>query len=189
MAKTLLSEANFLLLDEPTNHLDMQSVNILIQALQQYQGTYITISHDRHFVAQVANKIWYIEEHQLKEYPGPYDEYVTWKEQREKNEKNSPKISIPEKKKASNVLLTDRKNITNELKTKQNLVQKTEERILALEQQLKKIETELAKPSVYGNVDLLHQINSEYELIKEQLEKEQVVWEKQLEEIDLLAKN
>ncbi|MHA8082018.1 ABC-F family ATP-binding cassette domain-containing protein [Aquirufa sp. A-Brett2-15D] len=78
LAKVLISEANFLLLDEPTNHLDMQSVNILIQALQQYEGTYVVVSHDRYFVSNIANKIWYIEDHEIKEYPGSFDEYETW---------------------------------------------------------------------------------------------------------------
>ena len=61
LAKTLISESNFLLLDEPTNHLDMLSVRILVQALQQYEGTFLLVSHDRHFISQVANKIWWIE--------------------------------------------------------------------------------------------------------------------------------
>src|SRR5690606_31202371 len=61
LAKTLISEANFLLLDEPTNHLDFISEDILTQALQQYQGTFVVVSHDREFVSQIANKIWYIE--------------------------------------------------------------------------------------------------------------------------------
>lgn len=78
LAKTLISNANFLLLDEPTNHLDIISVNILIQALQQYEGTFLVVSHDRFFVEQVANKIWYIENHQLKEYPGTFDEWEEW---------------------------------------------------------------------------------------------------------------
>lgn len=90
LAKVLISEANFLLLDEPTNHLDYVSVNILIQALQQYEGTYLTVSHDRHFVSQVANKIWYIEDRQIKEYPGTYDEYETWQLDRQKNGKAMP---------------------------------------------------------------------------------------------------
>ncbi|MEY3411906.1 MAG: Zinc import ATP-binding protein ZnuC, partial [Bacteroidota bacterium] len=72
LAKTLISEANFLLLDEPTNHLDMMSVNILIQALIQYEGTFVAISHDRHFITQIATKIWYIEDEEIKEYPGTY---------------------------------------------------------------------------------------------------------------------
>jgi ATP-binding cassette subfamily F protein 3 len=90
LAKVLISEANFLLLDEPTNHLDYVSVNILIQALQQYEGTYLVVSHDRHFVSQIANKIWYIEDRQIKEYPGTYDEYETWQQDRHKNGKSLP---------------------------------------------------------------------------------------------------
>jgi ATP-binding cassette subfamily F protein 3 len=82
LAKVLLSQANFLLLDEPTNHLDMQSVNILIQALQQYEGSYIVVSHDRYFVENIANKIWYIEDHEIKQYPGTYQEYEVWVEER-----------------------------------------------------------------------------------------------------------
>ena len=79
LAKTLISEANFLLLDEPTNHLDFISENILIQALQQYKGSFLVVSHNRHFVTQVANKIWYIEDKQIKEYPGTFDEYEYWR--------------------------------------------------------------------------------------------------------------
>ena len=97
LAKTLISEANFLLLDEPTNHLDMVSVNILIQALEQYEGTFIVISHDRFFVENVATKIWYIEDFQLKEYPGTYAEYELWQEDREKAAKKAglPSPSAP----------------------------------------------------------------------------------------------
>src|SRR5690606_25102068 len=72
LAKALTADANFLVLDEPTNHLDMQSVNILIQALQQYEGTFIVVSHDRYFLDNVANKIWFIENKEIKEYPGTY---------------------------------------------------------------------------------------------------------------------
>lgn len=78
LAKVLLSQVNFLLLDEPTNHLDMISIDILGQTLQQYQGTFVVVSHDRHFVSQVANKIWYIEDGQIREYPGDYAAYEYW---------------------------------------------------------------------------------------------------------------
>lgn len=81
LAKVLLSEANFLLLDEPTNHLDMISIDILAQTLRQYTGTCVLVSHDRHFVARVATKIWYLEDLQIKEYPGTYEEYIYWQQQ------------------------------------------------------------------------------------------------------------
>lgn len=75
LAKVLLTGANFLLLDEPTNHLDINSIEILSQAIAQYKGTCITVSHDRHFVSSIANKIWYIQDKVLKEYPGNYEEF------------------------------------------------------------------------------------------------------------------
>ncbi len=90
LAKTLISEANFLLLDEPTNHLDIVSVNILIQALQQYEGTFVLVSHDRHFISEVANKIWYIEDQHIKEYPGTYAEYEIWRKKNRGFERSYP---------------------------------------------------------------------------------------------------
>jgi ATP-binding cassette subfamily F protein 3 len=80
LAKTIVSKANFLMLDEPTNHLDMHSVNLLIEALNQYEGTIILVSHDRYFVEKTANKIWEIDEnHEIKEFVGHYEEWVEWK--------------------------------------------------------------------------------------------------------------
>jgi ATP-binding cassette, subfamily F, member 3 len=189
MAKTLLSEANFLLLDEPTNHLDMQSVNILIQALQQYQGTYVAISHDRHFVTQIANKIWYIEDYQLKEYPGTYAEYATWKEQRDKDAKTSAVKSEPVvKKKEEKTIPSVNKPNNADLKNKNSLLQKTEQKITELEANVKKLENELSKPSVYGNPEVLAKTNQEYLEVKTALDKEQENWEKLVEEIDSLEK-
>jgi ATP-binding cassette subfamily F protein 3 len=75
LAKTIVSKANFLLLDEPTNHLDMHSVDLLIEALNKYEGSYILVSHDRYFVNKTANKIWEIEDYKIKEFVGTYDEW------------------------------------------------------------------------------------------------------------------
>ncbi len=79
LAKTIISRANFLLLDEPTNHLDIHSVELMIEALNRYEGTYILVSHDRYFISKTANKIWEIVDYQIKEFAGGYEEYVEWK--------------------------------------------------------------------------------------------------------------
>ena len=101
LAKTLLTEANFLLLDEPTNHLDMRSINILIQSLQKYEGTFILVSHDRYFVSETANKIWWIEGEQIKEYPGTFAEYEFWRTKKEAEEKaDAQNAPAPTNKKA-----------------------------------------------------------------------------------------
>jgi ATP-binding cassette subfamily F protein 3 len=75
LAKTLLSPKNFMILDEPTNHLDIKSRNVLVDALKQYKGTFLVVSHDRHFLDQVANKIWYADNRNIITYPGTYSEF------------------------------------------------------------------------------------------------------------------
>lgn len=78
LARTLLKPANFLILDEPTNHLDIQSITVLIEALRQYSGTFVVVSHDRHFLDQVANKIWYVAQGHTREFLGSYSDFE-WK--------------------------------------------------------------------------------------------------------------
>ncbi|MBW3466505.1 ABC-F family ATP-binding cassette domain-containing protein [Arthrospiribacter ruber] len=183
LAKTLISEANFLLLDEPTNHLDMQSVNILIQAMQQYEGTFITVSHDRHFIRGVANKIWYIENHQIKEYPGTYEEFVYWNESRKADE-SIEKSNIKEKKeprqRRSNTELDEARKV---LKKKEQYLAEWEDKILGLEKRKADLEKEMADPSVYSEVDRLQELTEEYEKIKISLKEANASWESLVEEI------
>ena len=78
LAKTIAGKANFLLLDEPTNHLDIHSCELLAEALNKYEGSYILVSHDRYFISKTANKIWEIDDGKIKEFKGTYDEWVEW---------------------------------------------------------------------------------------------------------------
>jgi ATP-binding cassette, subfamily F, member 3 len=187
LAKTLLSEANFLLLDEPTNHLDMLSVNILIQALQQYEGSYVVISHDRYFVTHVANKIWYIEDYQLKEYPGTFEEYEIWKAERAINDKATSKANgklqtavkteVKEVKKPS-ASEEEKKEWQRDLKKLNQQLEQIEARISELESQQKQVEKELADPQVYNNPESLQTTNARYKQISKQLETLQEEWDK-----------
>jgi ATP-binding cassette, subfamily F, member 3 len=188
LAKTLISEANFLLLDEPTNHLDFISENILIQALQQYQGSFVVVSHNRHFVNQVANKIWYIEDHQIKVYPGTYEEYEYW---RKKNEAAGIIQPVPEKKteskplekipnpKPTNVNEKKIKSLTQDLKKVEEIIQK-------LETDKKKIEDEMTKQEVYSNFEKLNEIQLKFDSIHATLQGENAKWEKIMLELDAL---
>lgn len=158
LAKTLLTQANFLLLDEPTNHLDMQSINILIQAMQQYEGSYIVVSHDRYFVSNIANKIWWIEDEQIREYPGSYEEYQVWKAEKEKElaknpapkKENKPK---PEPKPAAQ----------NEKQDLQKESAKVEKALEEAKKELLKIEEEMARPEIASNAEELTKWNAAYE--------------------------
>ena len=77
LARTLLSPANVLVLDEPTNHLDIVSKNVLAEALRQYTGTFVLVSHDRAFIDAVAEAVWYVERGGVQTYHGSYAE-VQW---------------------------------------------------------------------------------------------------------------
>lgn len=171
LAKTLLSEANFLLLDEPTNHLDILSVSILVQALQQYEGTLLLVSHDRHFITQVANKIWWIENQELKEYPGTYAEFTWWMEQKSKQEvaKTAPK----KKEKKEN---TKPKNNQEEQAVKKEIKQ-VESNIERLEEEIKQFEARLADPELYENPEEYNTVNDQFQGKKKELERLMEKWE------------
>ncbi|QNH63507.1 ABC-F family ATP-binding cassette domain-containing protein [Hymenobacter sediminicola] len=181
LAKTLISEANFLLLDEPTNHLDMQSVNILIQALDQYQGTYIVISHDRFFVENVANKIWYIEDFQLKEYPGTYAEYEQWQEDREKAAKKaglpSPSAAKPLPKEEKKVEAAPAKTPSPDQKKALKELAEVEKKIEESEKELARYETQLADPQIYQNAAQLKDATLKFEQVKKELAQLNDRWE------------
>ncbi|WP_296622119.1 ABC-F family ATP-binding cassette domain-containing protein, partial [Marivirga sp.] len=179
LSKTMISNANFLLLDEPTNHLDMQSENILIQALQQYEGSFITVSHNRYFVSNVANKIWWIEDYQVKEYPGTYDEFQHWFAKREAAKADDQKVEDEIKKEQKKEKQTKPRHQPEdaELKAKQKELSKLETQIEKLESDKNSLEEELAKPDVYGNPDKLFEVNQEFDKVNKELEAYTEKWE------------
>ena len=172
LAKTLISESNFLLLDEPTNHLDIQSVNILIQALQQYEGTFVVVSHDRHFVNEVANKIWYIEDQQLKEYPGSYAEYLDFQAKRALSNTSKKEEKTIKKE----VKVTPQKKNKPIDKKAQNRLKKVEQEIERLEGEKAVLQKELEKPAIYADPDALLTVNTDLGKVQEQLDELELEW-------------
>jgi ATP-binding cassette subfamily F protein 3 len=187
LAKTLISEANFLLLDEPTNHLDFISENILIQALQQYKGSFVVVSHNRHFVSQIANKIWYIEDKQIKEYPGTYDEYEYWKKKNEASESNLKSESKPKAEKRPQKEKPKTASSELQLKSLEKDLKKVEEQIQSLQHKKSNIETEMAKPEVYSDFEKLQVIQKEFAALHQQLESANTKWEEIAMAIDELS--
>lgn len=199
LAKTIVSKANFLLLDEPTNHLDMHSVELLADALNKYEGSYILVSHDRYFISKTANKIWEIVDHKIKEFKGTYQEWVEWNERMARIEaekqkagaaeiKTAPEKAIPEPVKVAEKA-APAKPINREL---QKELQKEQRRLNNLETQLSKakeeesrLELALGDPGIYADKDKFSQSESAYKKAKserERLEKEyEQVFEKVME--------
>ncbi len=171
LAKVLISEANFLLLDEPTNHLDMQSVNILIQALQQYEGTYVVVSHDRYFVSNIANKIWYIEDNEVKEYPGSFDEYETWMATR--TSESAPVAKSKEKPKPELAPI----EVSPKSKSTEKEIEKLEAQIMTLENELETIEHNMAALAQASKFDDLKNLELKRNEVQQKLDETTASWE------------
>ncbi len=191
LAKTIVSKANFLLLDEPTNHLDIHSVDLLIEALNRYEGTFILVSHDRYFVNQTCNKIWEIEDYKITEFVGNFEEWEEWKQRSEirnkkpeiRNEKvAAPKQEVKIEKPAANVSID--KNAQKELQKTQKQFQQLEEKIASLTKQKVSIENDLTLPGIYSDNKKFIQTEADYKRVSEQLQKAngeyEVVFEKMM---------
>lgn len=183
LAKMVTTGANFLVLDEPTNHLDMQSIDILIDVFNDYAGSFIVVSHDRHFVSQIANKIWWIEDNQIKEYPGTYAEFEPWNLQRLKTKaatktvvKESPTVHV--KPKAEN--LPHRDTLIKALKKQ---IDGLDIEISALKKQIDNNEAEMTKESVYTNAMELKTISQTITNLKHELVEKEQEYETVFEEL------
>jgi len=190
LAKTIISKANFLLLDEPTNHLDIHSNELLIEALNRYEGTYILISHDRYFISKTANKIWEIDNFQIREFKGTYDEWVEWKERRErevreqqnkeqgtaelkkearKEDQKKETAPKPEPQPAVNNKKPINKELQKELQKYQRQFGQVEHRLAECNEQKSTLEAALAAPETYANPELFKKTESDYQKVQQEI--------------------
>ena len=189
LAKTIVSKANFLLLDEPTNHLDMHSVDLLIESLNKYEGSFILVSHDRYFVNETANKIWEIDDFKIREFVGTYTEWEQWKQRKLKMEYEKAKVEKPAPQiiKETKVIINSNKSIDKdvqrELQKTQKQFQQLEEKIAILNKQKTTLENSLTLPEIYSDrikfvdaeaeykkvSELIRSANAEYEIVFEKL--------------------
>ena len=187
LAKTIVSKANFLMLDEPTNHLDIHSVDLLIGALNNYEGSIVFVSHDRHFVSKIANKIWEIEDHKIIEFKGTYAEWEDWKERRVAAAKNAESTgkgpesvvkNAPAKTEKEPALKNEPavpgnlevnhpkgpvdKEVKKEYQKNKNRFQQIEEKLAQLNNSKVELEQSMASPDSYTNKEKFHQTELAY---------------------------
>jgi ATP-binding cassette subfamily F protein 3 len=174
VARMLLRPANLLLLDEPTNHLDLDSKDVLLEALEDFGGTLIFVSHDRYFVDKLATKVIDIGRGDAVVYPGRYEEFLWSKKQREtpaagpRSEVRRPKSANPESRRTSDVgprasdpkpvsyddkkkADADARRVKKDAEARQRRISDLETRIAAAETQIKELETAMAAPGFYEN--------------------------------------
>lgn len=171
LAKMLLSDFNVLVMDEPTNHLDIKSKNVLKKALQQFEGTLIIVSHDRDFLQGLTDKVYEFKNKNIKEYLGDIDFYL---EQRavanfREMEQQKETLSVPTKAAANAEKLSFEQQ--KQQKAAQNKLNKIENQIAALEEELKQMDVQMGQ-GVQSN-----DYYKEYEQKKRMLEELMTEWE------------
>jgi ATP-binding cassette subfamily F protein 3 len=203
LAKTIISKANFMLLDEPTNHLDIHSTELLVNALNRYEGSFLLVSHDRYFISKAANKIWEIVDGEIKEFKGTYDEWVAWNErmaarkddgkQPADDRKKNNKQKAPEPQPVREALVKTApidKEAKKELQRVQRRFQQTEEEIAKLNAQKAELEKSLGNSSTYSNPQTFAQTEAAYKKATEELAVLNKTYEQLFEQImELEAKS
>jgi len=180
LCKMLLSPFNVLVMDEPTNHLDIQSKNVLKQALSNFEGTLIVVSHDRDFLQDLTNKVYEFKNHKLREYLGDINYYL---EQHNLEDlralEKKDKVAKPKKK--TNSDFKDKRNNEKEFKKLKNSLASLEQKITKKEKAIKKLELQIQ----YNNFEVSQSdFFNTYKNAKTELEKLMTQWETLQEKID-----
>lgn len=181
LAKLMLQKANFLILDEPTNHLDLDSKEVLENALIDYPGTILFVSHDRYFINRIATKVLELSRDKAEEYLGDYD-YYTEKKAEQLELKELEKQTEERRKNASEKPGTkksyeEEKELKRKERQRQRRIEEIETRITAIEEQIEKNEELLCDPDVFQDHEKVQEIHSENERLNEELEQLLSEWE------------
>ena len=194
LAKTIAGKANFLLLDEPTNHLDIHSCELLAEALNKYEGSYILVSHDRFFISKTANKIWEIEDGKIKVFKGGYDEWMEWKKRMADQAKGSAAKSKPEKIAAPVVAPPPanapvQKDVKKQLQKQQKLVEQLEQQLKASKSRKEGLEAQLSVPEIYSDKGKFQEVENAYQQSMKEITKLSGEYESELEKLMELEEN
>ncbi|HMS66067.1 MAG TPA: ABC-F family ATP-binding cassette domain-containing protein [Ignavibacteria bacterium] len=202
LAKMLIEPSNFLIFDEPTNHLDMKSKEVLMNALQKYEGTVVIVSHDREFIDGLVDKVIEVKNKKIKTFFGNATEYLKAKEDElKRNAVSNKKLTESEKpavievkkdiKKEAAPLIDQKKKkkeankIILPIKSK---ISELEKSTLELEAKIKEKEVLMAKDEFYkGGYNVL-EITNEYNSLKEKLKNVYSQWEEETEKLNALSK-
>ena len=198
LAKLLLNPPNFLLLDEPTTHLDMGSIDTVIEALSQFKGTLVFISHDVHFIRKIASHVIHVEQGKLRHYPGPYDYYL---DKTGQQSSRATQTSLPNGAPASGVTAArdedaksrkrreaeQRQALSKKRKVKQDIIDKLEAKISALEKRQGEIASQLEHPETYADGGQAQQLNRELMEINDDHERYSNEWSIAVDDLNAIG--
>ena len=192
LCKLLLEPVNLLIMDEPTNHLDMVSKDILKNALNNYDGTLIIVSHDRDFLQGLSEKVYEFKDQGIKEYLGDINEFLNAKKVMDFKQfelENKQKASSPKSKDSENkISYQERKQLDKDIKKTSNKVGNLERSVEALEKELKALDAELSQPDRYKELSSQAGFFESYQEKQQQLAQYMSDWEQNLERLEELKR-
>jgi ATP-binding cassette subfamily F protein 3 len=187
LAKLLVSPVNFLCMDEPTNHLDMWSRDVLEDALSEYGGAIVLITHDRHLIRSISNRIVEVVSGRVSSYSGDYDYYLS------KQEQDVPKQAPVEQKKTPSAgpKSKEQKRIEAEARARtsslRRRVQSIETELDRLDAEIARVEAKLASPNTYIEGDDVVELSRRYEAAKSKRDRLETEWAEAMQSLESAA--
>ena len=173
LTKLMLHQDNLLLLDEPTNHLDMDSREVLEQALEEFPGTILAISHDRYFINRFANRVAVLEEGGMREYLGNYDDYFEKVNRAQEPDGSGPQVTRTQMDREQKRSREEQRRL-NELKAMQ---EKAEQDVIRAEQEAAEMEQQLQDPAIWQDPEKAQTLTKAYQAKKAEIERLYEAWE------------
>jgi ATP-binding cassette subfamily F protein 3 len=182
LARMLLAPSNFLLLDEPTNHLDMRAKDVLLEALKEYNGTVVFVSHDRYFIDNLATRVFEIQEGHVHVYPGNYEDYL-WRKAGGPEAMVAEAVAATPTEEAPAAVVKKDKPRVNPMKA-----QKMRERLVVVEQEVASLESAIqqreAKLGDFKSAEETVRLTGELGALRSELEARVAEWEELSAELD-----
>jgi ATP-binding cassette subfamily F protein 3 len=197
LAMLMLSRANLLVLDEPTNHLDVETIEVLEDAIEGYEGTVILVSHDRAMLRALASKVWVLHERHITEFDGSFAEWEVVSEERAHaaSVRASEEVAlrrVDEKKRTSR---REERPVGNDsrkaLKQARERAEKTERDVAELEAEVSRLTKTLDDPELYtqsNGVAQAHRLGAELDKVRARLDRALAAWEQETDSLELLER-
>ena len=185
-----LEKDNFLLMDEPTNHLDIEAKEVLEEALDNYDGTLLFVSHDRYFINELANKIISVRDGHAKIYNGNYSYYLDEKAkqaaaaQETETQKTEAETTPAASQNKGKLSYQEQKARDSQKRKLERAVSDAEAKIEKLEAEEKEIQNEMANPDIAASFEKLGPLQEKLSAVQEQLDKANNDWENALDALD-----
>jgi ATP-binding cassette subfamily F protein 3 len=179
LCKLLLQPVNLLVMDEPTNHLDMQSKEVLKEALQNFDGTLILVSHDRDFLQGLSEKVYEFRGGGIKEYLGDINYFLETRklENFRALEASKPSASAPKNIPLKPESQNNNKEREKELKKAEKNLENIEIKIASLEDNIRMLDEKMSRPDVFSNEQEMSKLSSSYSSLKSNLNEQMAAWE------------